>query len=100
MAQEFAKQFYKSKAWRDCRDAYFIYRHGLCERCGRPGVIVHHRTYLTPQNIIDPNVTLNWKNLELVCATCHQHEHFESDAMAEGLCFDEEGNLVRRDCID
>jgi len=95
--KEWAKPFYKSKAWQDCRDAYFIFRHGLCERCGGPGLIVHHRIYLTPQNINDPNVSLNWENLELVCATCHQHEHFESDAMAEGLCFDEFGNLVRKE---
>ena len=97
VAKDWAKSFYKSKAWRDCRHAYFISRHGLCERCGGPGLIVHHRIYLTPQNINDPNVTLNWDNLELVCATCHQHEHFEGDATAEGLVFDSEGNLVRRE---
>ncbi|WP_265445078.1 hypothetical protein [Acetivibrio straminisolvens] len=32
--KEWAKPFYKSKAWQDCREAFFIFRHGLCERCG------------------------------------------------------------------
>ena len=32
--QKWAESFYKSKAWRECRDAYFVFRHGLCERCG------------------------------------------------------------------
>ncbi len=94
--KEWAKSFYKSKAWRDCRDAYFIYRHGLCERCGRPGLIVHHRIYLTPQNINDPNVTLSFENLELLCSSCHNNEHHSTDATAEGLLFDENGNLAKK----
>lgn len=91
-----AKSFYKSKAWRDCRDAYFIFRHGLCERCGGPGKIVHHKIYLTPQNINDPNVSLNWENLELLCQDCHNEEHHEDEATVSGLMFDENGNLVPR----
>lgn len=94
MAKEWAKPFYKSKAWQDCREAFFIFRHGLCERCGRPGKIVHHKIYLAPENVNDPYITLNWDLLELLCATCHQHEHFEGDATAEGLMFDENGELV------
>lgn len=92
--KEWAKPFYKSKAWRNCRDAYFISKHGLCERCGRPGLIVHHRIYLTPQNINDPNATLSWDNLELLCQDCHNKEHHGTDVTAEGLCFNENGELV------
>ncbi len=95
VAKEWAKSFYKSKAWQDCRDAYFISKHGLCERCGRPGKIVHHKIYLTPENINDPNITLSWENLELVCATCHQHEHFESNAIIDGYKFNEFGDMVK-----
>ena len=63
--KEWAKSFYKSKAWRDCRDAYFISKHGLCERCNcKAGTIVHHKVYLTPQNINDPNVTIKESTLE------------------------------------
>lgn len=78
--KEYAKRFYSSKAWQKCRTAYKAYRGGLCERClarGEyvAGVIVHHKCYITPENINDPNVTLSWDNLELVCRACHDEEH-------------------------
>ena len=91
-----AQWFYKSKAWRDTREAYVASKHGLCERCGAGGEIVHHKVYLNPRNIHDPAVTLNFENLELLCATCHQHEHFETLPVADGLIFDQVGNLVQR----
>ena len=55
MARDFAKAFYNSKEWQHCRDAYIEHVHGLCERCHRPGWIVHHKCYLTPANIEDPD---------------------------------------------
>lgn len=91
-----AKQFYKSKAWYKCRQAYIILVHGLCERCGEPGKIVHHTIYLTPENINDPNVALNHKHLELLCQDCHNKEHHGSEAVEDGLMFDENGDLVVR----
>jgi 5-methylcytosine-specific restriction endonuclease McrA len=93
----FAKKFYKSSAWRKCRDAYFVSQHGLCERCGGPGKIVHHKEYLTPDNINDPVISLNHEMLELHCQDCHNKEHHGSDheVVADGLMFDEYGNLVR-----
>ena len=96
VAKEWAKSFYKSKAWQDCREAYFISRHGLCERCGGPGLIVHHRIYLTPQNINDPNITLSFENLELLCSSCHSNEHNRKykEVVRNGLKFDNFGNLV------
>ena len=39
------------------------------------GRIVHHKIHLDADNIGDPNVTLNWDNLELVCMDCHAAEH-------------------------
>ena len=92
--KEWAKSFYKSKAWRDCREAFFVSKHGLCERCGRPGKTVHHKAHLTPENINDPNITLSWDNLELLCQDCHNKEHHSTDVTAEGLCFNEHGELV------
>ncbi len=92
----FAEKFYKSKAWRKCRDAFFVFKHGLCERCGDPGKIVHHRIELTPDNINDPDITLNWELLELTCQDCHNKEHHSSDVVAEGLMFDANGDLVRK----
>lgn len=95
MAKEWAKSFYHSRAWRQCRDAYFISKHGLCERCGAPGKIVHHKIYITPENINDPDITLNFDNLELLCQECHNREHFEKySATREGLIFDENGDIV------
>ena len=80
MAKEFAKEFYASKAWHDCREGYLKSVGGLCERCLRsgayvPGVIVHHKIRLTPQTILDPAVALNWENLECLCLACHNNEH-------------------------
>ena len=78
--QEFAERFYKSRRWRDTRRAYLASVGGLCERCLKkglyhPAVIVHHKTYLTPDNIDDPKVSLAFDNLEAVCRECHEQEH-------------------------
>lgn len=94
--REFAREFYLSKEWRQVR-AYIIERDaGLCVRCGRPGVIVHHKEHLTPENIDDPTITLGEDNLELLCRECHGLEHQTSPATAAGLMFDDDGNLVER----
>ena len=55
MAKDFARSFYSSKQWQDCRNEYAKRRHHLCEDCLRrgiykPGVIVHHIEELTPEN--------------------------------------------------
>lgn len=93
----YAKKFYNSGAWKKCRNGYFQSKYGLCERCAAPGKIVHHKKYITPENINDPNITLNWDNLELVCQDCHNKEHHELHGVtAYGLIFDDNGNLVRR----
>lgn len=76
----YAESFYKSKQWQDTRNAYASSVGGLCERClskgqYNAGEIVHHIVHITPQNISDPNVTLNWNNLMLVCRDCHAEIH-------------------------
>lgn len=102
MAQAFARSFYKSKAWQQCRLSYISSVNGLCERClerGRytPGYIVHHVIYITPDNINDPEVTLNHSNLEYLCLPCHNREHFGGEyAIRDDVMFDEEGNLIER----
>lgn len=97
MARDFAKSFYKSSAWKKCRASFIASRHGLCERCGGVGGICHHKVYLTPENINDPDVTLNWDNLELLCATCHQHEHFmKNSPTRDDVMFDENGDLIEK----
>ncbi|WP_019243657.1 MULTISPECIES: HNH endonuclease [Bacillus] len=96
MAKEWAKRFYKSKAWRQCRDSYISKVHGLCERCKQPGKILHHKEYLTPNNIDDPYVSLNHDNLEYLCQDCHNKEHHEKySPVRSDVMFDKEGNLVK-----
>ncbi len=89
-----AEKFYKSKAWIECRLAFLQSKFFICERCGGAATIAHHKIYLTPENINDPNITLNWDNLEALCQDCHNKEHGGAST-AEGLTFDENGNLIQ-----
>lgn len=77
---EFSDAFYVSPEWRKCRAGYLASVGGLCERCAKLGLIVpadqvHHKIRLTPENLSDPSVALNWGNLEALCFDCHQAEH-------------------------
>ena len=83
MSKPFAKKFYSSKAWQDCRNEYARRKHYLCENClrrgiYRPGEIVHHLIELDPVNINNPEVALNFNNLELLCRECHAEVHEQS----------------------
>ena len=78
--QSFAHTFYKSGAWMKCAKGYRQSKACLCERCLAkglivPGVEVHHKIRLTPENLSDPSIALNWDNLELLCKSCHMEEH-------------------------
>lgn len=102
--KEFARQFYKSKAWKDCREGYISSVNGLCERCIKkgkivPGKIVHHKVTLTPENINDPTITLNWELLEYVCQDCHNQEHHGSDegVTRDDVMFDINGDLIKKE---
>lgn len=79
-SERFAHPFYVSASWIKCRKAYAKSVGGLCERCLAkglyvPGTQVHHKIRLTPENLGDPAISLNWANLELLCSDCHQEEH-------------------------
>lgn len=83
MAKPFAKKFYSSAAWQACRNEYARDRHYLCENCLRrgiykPGEIVHHKIELDPVNINNPEIALNFDNLELLCRDCHAAMHEQS----------------------
>ena len=95
MAKPWAVKFYKSAAWKRVRQAYFISKHGLCERCGAPGEIVHHKIYLNPNNINNPSISLNDKYLELLCRECHTDIHLGGRPIRKGFAFDKNGNLIR-----
>ena len=96
MARDFAKDFYNSKAWRDCAKAYKASKFGICERCKRPnGKMVHHKIHLNEYNINDVTLTLKWDNLELLCIDCHNAEHFKKySGIPDGFRVDESGQIV------
>ena len=95
MARDFAEAFYKSAAWQKCRAAYIRKVAWLCEDCLEQGVqvtgvIVHHKIPLTPENINDPAVTLNFDNLRYVCRDCHAAKH----AAPKRYRFDADGHVI------
>lgn len=97
--QDFARAFYFSKKWQDCRAGYINHRRsidgGMCEECrSEPGFIVHHRVHLSPRNIADPEITLGWSNLEYVCKNCHEiiHGHCGSEKNSSRVWFDANGD--------
>lgn len=111
MAKEWARAFYKSKAWQDVR-AYVLKRDRyMCVRCGAPGEEVHHIIHLTKENIWNTAISLDASNLELLCGNCHKAEHTRDRAdghtinkdkreiikqIESSYVFDDNGNIVPR----
>ncbi len=104
MAKEYAKKFYKGKAWRLCRESFISYRvtvdGGMCEHCkDNLGYIVDHKEEITPENIDDPEITLNHENLQYLCTPCHNRKTFgngnDFNIVRDGLEFDSNGDLIR-----
>lgn len=111
MARDFALVFYHSMPWRRAQAAYMrkpidtpfgIVPPYLCERCYekgqlKPAKVVHHKTFLTPQNINDPFVTLCPDNFMRLCQDCHAAVHSSGNDDADRrVAFDEYGNVIRR----
>lgn len=108
------QDFYRSKNWYQCKGSYIKKVDNICERCGRVCYskgdkrykeakknnqdvvfgIVHHKIHLNASNINDPYITLRHDNLEYLCITCHNKEHFEKDKLRTGVMFDDEGNVI------
>jgi 5-methylcytosine-specific restriction endonuclease McrA len=93
--RDFAKAFYSSGAWKECREAYKKSVAGLCEECLKhgyyvPGDAVHHKVHLTPENVNDPSISLNWDNLQLLCRDCHAKMH----SSPKRYKFDQYGRLI------
>ena len=58
--------------------------------------IVHHKTYLNDINVNDPNISLNWDNLEYLCIECHNKEHMTKNIeVRDDVKFDVDGNIIR-----
>lgn len=102
MAQDYASWFYSGIKWQKTRTAYLQSQNYICERCGEPACLVHHKKHITPYNIHDPAVTLDFANLKAVCDKCHGLEHTDNTPRAgkparlNGIAFDEEGNAVKQ----
>lgn len=89
--KDYAKSFYKSKAWINTSKLYLGSKFWICERCGKPAEICHHKIWLTPNNIKDFNIALSFDNLEALCMDCHNIEHMRTGA---AVYFDDAGNIA------
>jgi len=107
---QFAKPFYKSKAWEAVRSVVWDRARGLCERCAERGElkaadVVHHVVPLNEVNINDPDIALNPGRLMALCHDCHTEVHQSLGIGAMNgrkeeeprVGFDSEGNVVRLD---
>lgn len=94
MAKAFSKHFYNSSAWVKTSKAYKIHQHYICEKCGGVAEEVHHIIPLNPNNINDPNITLNWDNLMALCRSCHELIEEKASATIKGIVFTEDGQLM------
>ena len=54
------------------------------------GYIVHHKSYIDMNNIYNPDITINFDNLELLCIDCHNKEHFSNNM------FNADGELIEQ----
>lgn len=102
MAKTWAKDFYNNKSWHRARQQYINSVDGLCERClakgiYKPGWIVHHKIWLTEDNINDVNISLNPNNFEYLCQDCHNKENFgQAKVIDDELMFDLNGNIIKK----
>lgn len=81
MAKEYAKKFYGSKAWKECRKSFIQTRISIdgatCQRCKEVrGYIIDHIEEVNITNINDPLITLNHDNLQYLCLECHNKKTF------------------------
>lgn len=51
--------------------------------------------YITPNTINDPDITLNWSNLEALCMNCHTNEHLKSEICSNEVRFTDNGDLIK-----
>ena len=99
--QEFARKFYKSQAWKKTRAYIWSRDRGLCVDCLRRGLYtpaeeVHHVDPLTPDNINNPDVSLNPANLVSLCRECHKERHEKIEGRNRRYNVDELGRVAPR----
>lgn len=89
------KKFYQSKRWKDCRKVVIHKARGMCNDCGKAGWQVHHKIPLTENNLNDPDISINLKNLELLCDSCHNAKR-SNGYIRNDLIFTDDGDVVLR----
>ncbi len=94
----YAEKFYASNAWKQCRKYIWQRDQGLCVDCKKRGKVtpaeeVHHINEITPENITDPNITLNPDNLVSLCRECHRRRH-GSQTEPKRYTVDENGRVI------
>lgn len=103
MAKDWAKSFYNSDLWKQVRRDILDRDGGFCVACGAIAAEVHHITELTPENIHDPEISINPANLISLCGDCHKAKHRRKRAAGrvkalpdQRICrFDANGNPLR-----
>jgi 5-methylcytosine-specific restriction endonuclease McrA len=97
MSKPYAKAFYKSKQWQAVRREVLRRDLYMCQDCKvNRAEEVHHIQEITPENIGDPNITLNPNNLTSLCHTCHTKiTQGANGDIVSGYCFDENGQVVQ-----
>lgn len=93
MAKSFSKGFYNSKSWKDTREYCLMRDHFECAYCGDIAEEVHHKIWLTQDNVDNIDITLNPKNLICLCHNCHTKVH--SNTINSEYFFDENGLLKK-----
>lgn len=77
---EVLKKFYKSKKWQDFRAWYISKNKPICKVCNRfiasaHNITLHHVIELDEINVKDYQISLNEKNIMLLCSGCHNNLH-------------------------
>lgn len=85
------QKVYNSRSWDRIRAMYMSSKNYICERCGRPATIYHHREHLTADNVTNPHVAYNADNLECLCHECHNAEH---DRFNGRVVYNSKGDVV------
>lgn len=98
MAKAFSKKFYNTRLWEGTRDTIRKRDRYLCQDCLKKGMItpgeeVHHIIPLTPDNINDMSITINPKNLVLLCKECHKARHKALEGKESRYTVDELGHV-------